>query len=46
MAYLSVQKRMDYISQIQYQWLGKALLEGICVDIQFEPFFIGKLFGR
>ena len=26
--------------------LGKAVLEGICVDIPFAPFFIGKLFGR
>jgi len=26
--------------------LGKAVLEGICVDIPFAPFFIGKLFRR
>jgi len=33
---------MEFIGRI----LGKALLEGICVDIPFAPFFIGKLFNR
>ena len=33
---------MQFIGRI----LGKAVLEGICVDIPFAPFFIGKLFGR
>ena len=33
---------MEFIGRI----LGKAVLEGICVDIPFAPFFIGKLFGR
>ena len=33
---------MEFIGRI----LGKAVLRGICVDIPFAPFFIGKLFGR